>query len=39
MQFTAKTVEEAIAQGLKELNITEENAKITVIQNPTKGLC
>lgn len=38
MQFTAKTVEEAIAQGLKELNITEENAKITVIQNPTKGL-
>ena len=38
MQFTAKTVEEAIAQGLKELNITEENAKITVIQQPIKGL-
>lgn len=38
MQFTAKTVEEAIALGLKELNITEENAKITVIQSPTKGL-
>ncbi len=38
MQFTAKTVEEAIAQGLKELNITEENAKITVIQQPVKGL-
>ncbi len=38
MQFTAKTVEEAIAQGLKELNITEEKAKITVIQQPVKGL-
>ncbi len=38
MQFTAKTVEEAIAQGLSELNITEEQAKITVIQNPIKGL-
>ena len=38
MQFTAKTVDEAIAQGLKELNITEEDAKITVIQQPIKGL-
>ncbi len=38
MQITAKTVEEAIAQGLSELNITEEQAKITVIQQPIKGL-
>ena len=38
MQFTAKTVEEAIEQGLKELKITVDNAKITVIQNPVKGL-
>lgn len=38
MQFTAKTVEEAISQGLNELNITEEQAKITVIQQPIKGL-
>ncbi len=38
MQFTAKTVEEAIAQGLEYFDITEENAKITVIQQPIKGL-
>ncbi len=38
MQFTAKTVEEAIEQGLKTLNIAQEDAKITVIQNPIKGL-
>ena len=38
MQFTAKTVEDATAQGLKELNISEEDAIITVIEKPTKGL-
>ena len=38
MQFTGKTVDEAIANGLKELNITEEKAEITVIEQPTKGL-
>ncbi len=38
MEFTARTVEEAIEQGLTELNLTEENAQITVIEQPTKGL-
>lgn len=38
MQFTAKTVEEAIKNGLAELDITEENAEIIVIETPTKGL-
>ncbi|MCQ2387514.1 MAG: protein jag [Clostridia bacterium] len=38
MQFTAKTVEEATEQGLKELNISESDAIITVIEKPTKGL-
>lgn len=38
MQFTGKTVEEAKSIGLKELNITEEEAKITVIEEPVKGL-
>ena len=38
MQFTGKSVDEAIAIGLKELNIEKENAEITVIQEPVKGL-
>lgn len=38
MQFTGKTVEEAKELGLKELGITEEQAQITVIEQPTKGL-
>ena len=38
MQFEAKTVEEAIALGLTELGIKEENAKIDVLESPTKGL-
>ncbi len=38
MQFTGKTVEEAIEKGLKELNIERENAEITVINEPVKGL-
>lgn len=38
MEFTAKTVEEATAEGLKELGITEPEAEIKVIEQPTKGL-
>lgn len=38
MQYTGKTVEEAKSIGLSELNITEEQAEITVIEQPTKGL-
>lgn len=36
-EFTAKTVEEAVQLGLKELGITAENAEYTVLENPTKG--
>ena len=38
MEFTAKTVQEAIELGLKELGIKQENADIKVIEEPTKGL-
>lgn len=38
MQFSGKTVEEAKAQALQDLGITEEKAIITVIEEPTKGL-
>lgn len=38
MEFTAKTVQEAIEIGLKELNLTEETAEITVKEEPVKGL-
>ena len=38
MQFTAKTVEEAKVLGLIELGITEDQAEITVIEEPKKGL-
>lgn len=38
MEFKAKTVEEAVALGLKELNIEEQDAQITVIEQPVKGL-
>ncbi len=38
MQFTGKTVEEATTLALEELKITEKQAKITVIEEPTKGL-
>lgn len=38
MQYTGKTVEEAVQQGLQELNLTEEQAQITVIEQPVKGL-
>ena len=36
--FTAKTVDEAIEQGLKELGITLDEADITVIEEGKKGL-
>ncbi len=38
MRFTGKTVEEAIENGLSELNLSEEDVKITVIEEPVKGL-
>ncbi len=38
MEFTGKTVEEAIENGIKELGIEKENAEITVINEPVKGL-
>lgn len=38
MQFEAKTVEEATKKGLEELGLTENQAEITVIEQPVKGL-
>ena len=38
MEFKAKSIEEAIDLGLKELNLTKEKAEIKVIQEPIKGL-
>ena len=38
MQFTGKTVEEAVEKGLIELSIKEEDAEITVIEDAVKGL-
>ena len=38
MQFTGKTVDEAIESGLKELAIKKEQAEITIIEEPTKGI-
>lgn len=38
MEFTAKTVEEAVKQGLEQLNITQEQAEIVIKEEPTKGL-
>ena len=38
MQYTAKTVDEAIELGLKEENLTKEDAIITIIEQPVKGL-
>lgn len=36
-EFTGKTVEDAIKEGLKTLGLTEENAIITVLEEPQKG--
>jgi spoIIIJ-associated protein len=38
MEFTGKSVEEAILTGLKELNLNREDAKITVIEEAVKGI-
>lgn len=38
MEFIGKTVEEAIELGLKELGVSESDAQIKVIEEPTKGL-
>lgn len=38
MQYTGRTVEEAVKIGLNELNLTEEQAQVTVIEQPVKGL-
>ena len=37
-EFTGKTVEDAIEDGLKQLNLTKEQAEITIIDEPVKGL-
>ena len=37
MEFTGKTVQEAIEIGLKEMNLEEDKAEIKVIEEPTKG--
>lgn len=36
-EFTAKTVEEATAEGLKEMGLTNEQATVEVIEMPTSG--
>ncbi len=38
VEFTGKTVEEAIEKGLKELGVTEENADIRVLEEGKKKL-
>ena len=38
MEFTGKTVEEATMAGLSELGISENEAEISVIEEPVKGL-
>ncbi len=38
MQFEAKTVEEAINEGLSHFGITETEAEVTVIEKPVRGL-
>ncbi|MFH5836990.1 RNA-binding cell elongation regulator Jag/EloR [Proteiniclasticum sp. C24MP] len=38
MQFTGKNVEEAIANALRELNVTEDKITYEVIEEGTKGL-
>ena len=38
MEFTGKTIEEAVENGLKELGIEKADAEITVIEDAVKGL-
>ncbi len=37
-EFSAKTIEEAIEEGLKELNLSREEADIVVLEEPVKKL-
>lgn len=37
-EFTAKTVEEAVEEGLKALGLTREEAEVTVLEEGKKGL-
>lgn len=37
IEKTAKTVDEAVDLALEELNITKDNAKIEIIEQPSKG--
>lgn len=36
-EFTGKTIEEAISEGLKEMGLDEAGAEITVLEEPKKG--
>jgi spoIIIJ-associated protein len=36
--FTGKTVEEAVRRGLEQLGLTADRVKVTVIEQPRKGL-
>ena len=38
MEFTAKTVDEAVANALSELGATEDQVTIEIKEQPTKGL-
>ena len=38
VRITAKSVEEAIAQGLQELDATREQAVVRIIEEPSSGL-
>jgi spoIIIJ-associated protein len=38
MEFTARTVEEAVKKGLAELNATEEQVDVEIKEQPTKGI-
>lgn len=38
MEFTGKTVQEAVEEGLKQLGLTENDVTITVVEEPVKGL-
>ncbi|MDY6367625.1 MAG: RNA-binding cell elongation regulator Jag/EloR [Clostridia bacterium] len=38
MQFTGKTVDETVKNGLKELGVSESEVEIEIIEEPTKGL-
>ena len=38
VKITAKTVDEAVAEGLRKLGATREEAVVRVIEEPTGGL-